>query len=54
MGHSLAIHSEIYHDFISDRTHQKAFEAILKNDEQKNNPGTLAMLPGKLKTMKQL
>jgi len=46
MGHSLTIHSEIYHDFISDRTHQKAFEAILKNDEQKNKPRTLSMLPG--------
>jgi integrase len=31
MGHSLAIHSEIYHDFIGERVHQKAFEEIRKN-----------------------
>jgi integrase len=28
MGHSLAVHSQVYHDFISDRTHQRAFEKI--------------------------
>ena len=44
MGHSLTIHSEIYHDFISDRTHQKAFEAILKNDEQKKSLETSQVL----------
>ena len=30
MGHSLRIHSEIYHHWISDRHHQKAYEEILQ------------------------
>lgn len=28
MGHSVAIHSEIYHRWISEKTHQEAFEAL--------------------------
>ena len=31
MGHSLAVHSQTYHRWISDRTHAKAYEAIMRN-----------------------
>lgn len=30
MGHSTAIHSEIYHRWISEKTHQEAFEALFQ------------------------
>ena len=31
MGHSLEVHSELYHHWISDKQHQRAFDALLKS-----------------------
>jgi integrase len=31
MGHSVEVHSRVYHQWISDRTHAKAYEAIMRN-----------------------
>lgn len=35
MGHSLKIHCDVYHHWISDRTHQKAFDEILAMGKKK-------------------
>ncbi|MBW4568065.1 MAG: site-specific integrase [Tolypothrix carrinoi HA7290-LM1] len=34
MGHSLKVHSELYHHWISDRQHQRAFELLLKRSDR--------------------
>lgn len=38
MGHSLKIHSETYHHWISDRHHQRAYDEILKNRDRLKPP----------------
>lgn len=34
MGHSLNVHSELYHHWISDKHHQKAYEALMLRDNR--------------------
>lgn len=34
MGHSLKIHCDIYHHWVSDRTHQKAFDELMARDRK--------------------
>lgn len=38
MGHSVKIHSEIYHHWISDRHHQKAFDLIMQRSDRPTAP----------------
>lgn len=38
MGHSLAVHSETYHHWISDRHHQRAYEAIMEKRDRTQPP----------------
>jgi hypothetical protein len=30
LGHSVAIHTDLYHRWISEKTHQEAFEALFQ------------------------
>lgn len=41
MGHSVKIHSEVYHLWISDRHHQRAFEALMKRSDRPLPPRVL-------------
>ncbi|OKH47314.1 integrase [Calothrix sp. HK-06] len=34
MGHSLTVHSELYHHWISDKHHQRAYEALMLRDNR--------------------
>jgi len=34
MGHSLKVHSDLYHHWISDRQHQRAFELLMKRGDR--------------------
>jgi integrase len=38
MGHSVKVHSETYHRWISDRHHQKAFDAIMQKHDRLKPP----------------
>lgn len=39
MGHSLEVHSELYHHWISSKQHQRAFELLLKRVDRPLPPG---------------
>lgn len=41
MGHSVKIHSEIYHLWITDRHHQRAFDALMKRGDRPLPPRVL-------------
>lgn len=41
LGHSVKIHSEIYHLWISDRHHQRAFDALMKRSDRPLPPRVL-------------
>lgn len=41
MGHSVQVHTDIYHQWISDRYHQKAFEALLNRSDRPMPPSLL-------------
>ncbi|PHJ63759.1 integrase [Nostoc linckia z18] len=38
MGHSLEVHSELYHHWISEKQHQRAFELLLKRADRPKPP----------------
>jgi integrase len=38
MGHSVAVHSDLYHRWISDRHHQKAFETLMMRENRPKPP----------------
>ncbi|MBD2519938.1 site-specific integrase [Nostoc sp. FACHB-973] len=38
MGHSLEVHSELYHHWISEKQHQRAFELLLKRADRPRPP----------------
>ncbi|WP_414574263.1 site-specific integrase [Nostoc sp. CCY 9925] len=38
MGHSLKVHSDLYHHWISEKQHQRAFELLLKRSDRPRPP----------------
>ena len=38
MGHSAQVHSELYHHWISERHHQRAFELMMHRSERPDAP----------------
>ncbi len=41
MGHSVAVHSQLYHHWISESIHDKAFERLMSNPQRLKPPGHL-------------
>ena len=47
MGHSSQVHSELYHHWINERHHQKAFELMMMRSERPQPPVILGHKPAK-------
>lgn len=44
MGHSVQVHTDVYHHWISDRHHQRAFEILMQRPDRPQSPRAYAFL----------
>lgn len=51
MGHSVAVHTDLYHRWILEHQQEQAYEAVMKNTHRPRPPSTVETLPAFLREL---